>query len=71
MVFRKFDDSSQGGGFQRQMFDVSAMNIKCRDCGTAITQLPFEPDPARLDSLRCQDCLRKFRDENPRPRRRF
>jgi len=48
------------------MFDVSKMNIKCRDCATPITQLPFNPDPARLDSIRCQDCMRKFREQRPR-----
>ena len=68
MAFKKFDEGSRGagGGFQRQMFDVSKMNIKCRDCGTEITQLPFNPDPARIDSIRCQDCMRKFREQNPR-----
>ncbi len=66
MAFNKFDEGSQGGGFQRQMFDVSNMDIKCRDCGTSITQLPFEPDPSRLDSIRCRDCLRKFREQRPR-----
>lgn len=69
MAFTKFGQSS--GGSQRQMFDVSAMNIKCRDCQTPITELPFNPDPARVDSLRCRDCLKKWREENPRPRRRF
>ena len=63
MAFKKFDEEPRQGGFQRQMFDVSGMNIKCRDCGTPITQLPFNPDPARLDSIRCQDCMRKFREK--------
>ncbi|MBI5465803.1 MAG: hypothetical protein HY974_00770 [Candidatus Kerfeldbacteria bacterium] len=53
------------GGFHnrppRQMVDVSAMNIKCADCGAAITELPFQPDPNRLNTLRCRDCLRKSR----------
>lgn len=65
MAFEKFDNDS-GRSFQKQMFDVTEMNIKCRDCGTAITQLPFNPDPARLDSIRCQDCMRKFRQQRPR-----
>jgi len=68
MTFKKFEPNK---GFQRQMFDISDMNIKCCDCGTPITQLPFQPDPARLDSLRCQDCLRKLREQNPRRQRRF
>ncbi len=53
-----------GGGFSRpprQLIDVTAMNIKCADCGAAITQLPFQPDPARLNTIRCRDCLRKSR----------
>ena len=41
-MFKKFDENSQGGSFQRQMFDVSNLNIKCRDCETPITQLPSE-----------------------------
>ncbi len=68
MAFKKFDEEPREGGFQRQMFDVSGMNIKCRDCGTPIAQLPFNPDPARLDSIRCQDCMRKFREQSPRRR---
>ena len=66
MVFNKFNEGSQGEGFQRQMFDVSNQNIKCRDCEAPITQLPFDPDPSRLDSIRCRDCLRKFREQRPR-----
>ncbi len=67
-----FDNTSrQGGGFERQMYNVTDMNIKCADCGAAITELPFKPDPARVDSLRCRDCMRKFRDANPRPRNRY
>lgn len=60
MAFKKFEPDKS---FQSQRFDVSDMNIKCCDCGTPITQLPFPPDPARLDSVRCQDCMRKFRKQ--------
>lgn len=64
MAFKKFEKKSdREEGFRRQLFDVSEMNIKCRDCGTPITQLPFNPDPARLDSIRCQDCMRRFREQ--------
>ncbi len=71
MAFKEFDRGSQGG-FQRQMFDVSEMNVKCCDCSTPITKLPFNPDPSRLDTIRCQDCMRKWREQNPRPQgRRF
>ncbi|MFH0890849.1 MAG: hypothetical protein V1856_02350 [Candidatus Liptonbacteria bacterium] len=31
-------------------------NWKCKDCGKAITSLPFQPDESRLDQLRCRDC---------------
>ena len=66
MAFKKFERDRDERSFQRQMFDVSKMNIKCKDCETPITQLPFDPDPSRLDSIRCQDCMRKFRDSRPR-----
>ncbi|MFA4937003.1 MAG: hypothetical protein WC575_01755 [Patescibacteria group bacterium] len=59
-----FRGSRSGGGFNqgpREMIDVSAMGIKCADCGVEITQLPFQPDPARLNTIRCRDCLRKNR----------
>lgn len=63
--FRGGFRGGNGGGFRnsgpRQMVDVSAMNIKCADCGAAVTQLPFQPDPNRLNSIRCRDCLRKSR----------
>jgi len=65
MAFRKFSERPHGG-FQRQIHDVSDMNIKCMDCGVDINQLPFQPDPARLDSLRCKDCMRKYRESKPR-----
>ena len=29
---------------------------KCSNCGNKITQLPFEPDPNRLNRLLCLDC---------------
>ncbi|MFH1867083.1 MAG: hypothetical protein ABIJ81_03310 [Patescibacteria group bacterium] len=52
------------GGFNReprQLVDVTALGIKCANCGTDVTQLPFQPDPARLNTIRCRDCLRKSR----------
>lgn len=33
-------------------------NWQCSDCNSQITQLPFEPDPARTGSLLCRDCYR-------------
>ena len=32
--------------------------VICSKCGKEITELPFEPDPARLDKLLCRDCHR-------------
>lgn len=43
----------------RPMFDVDEV---CSNCNVAITQLPFQPDPARKNTLRCRDCWRKSRD---------
>jgi CxxC-x17-CxxC domain-containing protein len=36
-------------------------NWKCSKCGGPITQLPFEPDPNRLDRLMCLDCYRSMK----------
>jgi CxxC-x17-CxxC domain-containing protein len=44
------------GGYQRKMYQG---NWTCSKCGGEITELPFEPDPARLDQLNCRDCHRK------------
>ena len=41
-----------GGGFQRQMYQG---NWKCSKCSAEITELPFNPDPSRLDQLQCQE----------------
>ncbi len=30
----------------------------CSKCGAKITELPFEPDPARMERLLCRDCYR-------------
>ncbi|MBI2108710.1 MAG: hypothetical protein HYT93_00815 [Parcubacteria group bacterium] len=52
-----FNDNG-GGGFQRKMFQG---NWTCGKCGADITELPFDPDPSRLDQLQCRDCHRKNR----------
>ena len=44
------------GGFERKMYKG---DWKCAQCGAAITELPFEPDPERLSQLRCRDCHRQ------------
>lgn len=48
-----------GGSFQKKMFDVSQMNIKCKDCGTSVAELPFMPKPDRTNTILCRECLRK------------
>jgi len=63
MVYQRNQDFSGRGFRPRQMFDVSAMNIKCCECGIEIKELPFNPDPTRLDQIRCRDCMRKRREQ--------
>jgi CxxC-x17-CxxC domain-containing protein len=43
-------------GFERKMYDVSSMNLKCAQCSKAITELPFQPDGNR--PVYCQQCNR-------------
>ena len=49
------DDYGRG---DRQMFQG---NWACSECGAAITELPFQPDPARVGNLRRRDCHRASR----------
>lgn len=44
---------------ERKMFKG---NWSCGQCGASITELPFEPDPARAGGLTCKDCFKKKRD---------
>ena len=46
------------GDFQRKMYQG---NWKCSKCNTEITELPFEPDPSRIDQLLCRNCHRASR----------
>ena len=39
----------------KQMFQG---NWKCSGCNSDITQLPFQPDPARENQLICLDCFK-------------
>ena len=43
----------------RKMFEG---NWTCSGSGGAITQLPFQPDENRLDTLKCLDCHKKGRE---------
>lgn len=47
-------DNDFGSRPPRQMHDVSALGIKCAECGTAINELPFEPRGDR--DIYCRDC---------------
>ncbi len=44
--------------FERKMFDVSSMNLKCATCSTEIKELPFQPADASRP-IYCMDCNRK------------
>jgi CxxC-x17-CxxC domain-containing protein len=56
MAFNKFDNSSKSFGDKPPMVQG---NWKCSECGTEITQLPFEPAPDR--PIYCRDCWSKKR----------
>ena len=46
----------------RQMFDVTSLNLTCTECGTAITELPFQPtlkEDGTYGKLYCRDCNKK------------
>lgn len=58
----------QDQGFQRKMFDVSNMNIKCKECGTDVKELPFMPKPDRLDGIYCRECNAKRKKSFSRDR---
>ena len=44
---------------QRQMNDVSSLNLTCAECNTAITELPFMPnkrEDGTYGRLYCYNC---------------
>lgn len=51
-----FGGGNRGGSFQRKMYQG---DWKCSDCGTAITELPFQPKDE--SNLKCRDCFKKDR----------
>lgn len=63
MAYQGNQDFGGRGFSPRQMVDVSNMNIKCSECGAEIKELPFNPDPARLDQIRCRECMRKRKEQ--------
>jgi CxxC-x17-CxxC domain-containing protein len=60
MAYSNYQNDN-GGAPQRQMFDVSALNLKCAECGAPITQLPFQPSGDR--PVYCRDCNRNRRQD--------
>lgn len=51
-----FDDNQ--GGYQRKMYPV---DTTCAKCGKHIDEVPFPPDPARVNEILCRDCHREKR----------
>ena len=58
-----FDDRGGYGGGDRPQRQTFQGDWKCAECGTEIKELPFQPDPSRIDQLRCRNCYR--------PKKRF
>lgn len=59
---RHMSYDQNGGGFggpKKELIDVSAMGLKCAECGAAIDKLPFQPSADR--PVYCQDCNRNRR----------
>lgn len=59
----------QGARPQRQMFDITALNIVCSGCGAAINELPFEPtkkEDGTFGDLFCYECNKKRNANKPR-----
>ncbi len=47
-----------------QLMDISALGLKCSECGTPIDKLPFQPNQREDGSygkLYCYDCNKKRR----------
>jgi len=54
---------------QKQMFDITALNITCAECGTPIAQMPFEPtlkDDGTYGKLYCYECNKKRMADKPK-----
>ena len=54
---------------QRQMFDITALNITCAECSTPITTMPFEPtlkDDGIYGKLYCYECNKKRMADKPK-----
>ena len=55
-AYRDNRRGGQSGGGQRRMYEV---DLKCSDCGIAITELPFQPSGDK--PIYCRECLNKQR----------
>lgn len=62
-----YNNDGGNSGFDRKMYQG---NWACSKCQAPITELPFEPDPNRIDQLLCRDCHRASR-QSFGPRRDF
>ncbi len=54
---------------QRQMHDISSLNITCAECGAEIKELPFEPtlkEDGTYGKIYCYECNKKRRMSRPR-----
>ncbi|MCK9351580.1 MAG: hypothetical protein M0P76_02210 [Candidatus Pacebacteria bacterium] len=60
---KRGDRDTRGGGNRdnRGPRTMHQGNWSCSGCGTAINELPFEPDESRLGQLLCRDCHRAKR----------
>lgn len=50
---------NDGNRPMRQLFDVTALNLTCSECGTAIDKLPFQPtqkEDGTYGKLFCYQC---------------
>ena len=52
-----------GGGYSSAPREMFTGDWVCGTCGAPIKELPFNPDPSRLGTLKCRDCHKKSRDE--------
>ena len=58
----------QGARPQREMFDITSLNITCAECGAAIDKLPFEPtkkEDGTFGKLYCYNCNKQRAKNRP------
>lgn len=57
---RRDDRGGSRGGFNRGPRQMFSVNLTCASCGTAITELPFQPSGDK--PVYCRECLRARRN---------